>query len=43
MNTHDWLRNLPVVDIESSCKVIEISFNQGTRQGFFSQSNITAV
>ena len=35
MNTHDWLRNLPVVDIESSCKVIEVSFNQGTRKDFF--------
>jgi len=35
MNTHDWLRNLPVADIESSCKVIEVSFNQGTRKDFF--------
>jgi cell fate regulator YaaT (PSP1 superfamily) len=35
MNTHDWLRNLPVVNVESSCKVIEISFNQGTRKDFF--------
>ena len=35
MNTHDWLRNLPVADMESSCKVIEISFNQGTRKDFF--------
>jgi cell fate regulator YaaT (PSP1 superfamily) len=35
MNTHDWLRNLPVADMESSCKVIEISFSQGTRKDFF--------
>ncbi|HKB45360.1 MAG TPA: regulatory iron-sulfur-containing complex subunit RicT [Chitinophagaceae bacterium] len=35
MNTHDWLRNLPVADMESSCKVIEVSFNQGTRKDFF--------
>lgn len=35
MNTHDWLRNLPVADLESSCKVVEISFNKGTRKDFF--------
>jgi cell fate regulator YaaT (PSP1 superfamily) len=35
MNTHDWLRNLPIADIESACKVIEVSFNQGTRKDFF--------
>ncbi len=35
MNTHDWLRNLPIVDVESSCKVVEISFNKGTRKDFF--------
>lgn len=35
MNTHDWLRNLPVVDAHSTCKVIEVSFNKGTRKDFF--------
>ncbi|HEX7847051.1 MAG TPA: hypothetical protein VF476_14720 [Chitinophagaceae bacterium] len=35
MNTHDWLRNMPIADIESSCKVVEISFNKGTRKDFF--------
>jgi cell fate regulator YaaT (PSP1 superfamily) len=35
MNTHDWLRNLPVVDNASACKVVEISFNKGTRKDFF--------
>lgn len=35
MNTHDWLRNLPIADIESSCKVIEVSFNNGSRKDFF--------
>ena len=35
MNTHDWLRNLPVSDVASACKVIEVSFNQGTRKDFF--------
>jgi cell fate regulator YaaT (PSP1 superfamily) len=35
MNTHDWLRNLPIADIDSSCKVVEVSFSQGTRKDFF--------
>jgi cell fate regulator YaaT (PSP1 superfamily) len=35
MNTHDWLRNLPMVDVDSSCNVIEVSFNKGTRKDFF--------
>ncbi len=35
MNTHDWLRNLPVADLQTSCKVVEISFNKGTRKDFF--------
>ena len=39
MNTHDWLHNMPVADIESSCKVIEIRFNHGSRKDFF--RNIT--
>src|SRR6187549_410797 len=35
MNTYDWLRNLPISDVATSCKVIEVSFNQGTRKDFF--------
>jgi cell fate regulator YaaT (PSP1 superfamily) len=35
MNTHDWLHNLPMPDEQSSCKVIEVSFSQGTRKDFF--------
>jgi cell fate regulator YaaT (PSP1 superfamily) len=35
MNTHDWLRNLPVSDLETACKVVEVSFNKGTRKDFF--------
>ena len=30
MNVHDWLINLPFADPESSCKVIEMSFNNGS-------------
>ena len=35
MNTHDWLRNLPMSDFASACKVIEVTFSQGTRKDFF--------
>lgn len=35
MNTYDWLHNLPMADLDSSCKVIEVSFNKGTRKDFF--------
>src|SRR5678816_4133938 len=35
MNTYDWLRNLPIADLDSSCKIIEVSFNKGTRKDFF--------
>ena len=35
MNVHDWLMNLPFSDPESNCKVIEVSFNNGSRKDFY--------
>ncbi len=35
LNVHDWLANLPFADPESSCKVVEVSFNNGSRKDFF--------
>ena len=35
LNAHDWLYNMPVADIDSSCKVVEVSFNNGSRKDFF--------
>ena len=35
LNVHDWLRNLPFSDPESTCKVVEISFKQGSRKDFY--------
>lgn len=35
LNAHDWLYNLPIADIDGSCKVIEVSFNSGSRKDFF--------
>jgi cell fate regulator YaaT (PSP1 superfamily) len=37
---HDWLANLPFHDPESSCKVIEISFNQGSRKEFYRNTSL---
>lgn len=35
LNVHDWLRNLPFHDPNSSCKVVEISFQQGSRKDYY--------
>lgn len=35
LNVHDWLVNLPFADPGGSCKVIEVSFNNGSRKDFF--------
>src|SRR6478609_9330525 len=35
MNAYDWLQNLPFADIESACKVVEVSFNNGSRKDFY--------
>lgn len=39
MNVHDWLANLPFSDPESSCRIVEVSFNNGSRKDYF--KNIT--
>ncbi len=35
MNVHDWLANLPFSDTESSCRIVEITFNNGSRKDYF--------
>jgi len=35
MNAHDWLRNMPVADAGDECRVVEVSFNRGSRKDFF--------
>src|SRR5260221_1973726 len=35
LNVHDWLANLPFSDPESGCRIVEISFNQGSRKDFY--------
>ena len=40
MNVHDWLLNMPVADIMDECKVIEVSFNHGSRKDFFRNTTL---
>ncbi|MES2372232.1 MAG: regulatory iron-sulfur-containing complex subunit RicT [Bacteroidota bacterium] len=40
LNVHDWLLNLPFSDPESTCKVIEVSFKQGSRKEFFRNTTL---
>ncbi|CAN5603913.1 regulatory iron-sulfur-containing complex subunit RicT [soil metagenome] len=40
LNVHDWLMNLPFSDPESTCKIIEVSFNQGSRKEFFRNNTL---
>jgi cell fate regulator YaaT (PSP1 superfamily) len=35
MNVYDWLADLPFSDPESSCRILEVSFNQGSRKDFY--------
>src|SRR5664279_1685323 len=40
MNVHDWLANLPFSDLDSSCRIIEVSFNQGSRKDYFRNNSL---
>ncbi len=40
MNVFDWLLNLPVNDEDAACKVVEVSFNNGSRKDFFRNSTV---
>jgi cell fate regulator YaaT (PSP1 superfamily) len=40
MNVHDWLMNLPFSDPESTCKIIEMSFNRGSRKEFYRNNTL---
>ncbi len=40
LNVHDWLLNLPFADPESNCKVIELSFNNGSRKDFYRNNTL---
>ena len=40
MNVHDWLLNMPIADVMDECKVIEVSFNHGSRKDFFRNTTL---
>lgn len=40
MNVHDWLANLPFSDPESGCRIIELSFNNGSRKDFYRNTTL---
>lgn len=40
LNVFDWLANLPFSDPESSCRVVEVSFNNGSRKEFFRNNTL---
>jgi cell fate regulator YaaT (PSP1 superfamily) len=35
LNVYDWLANLPFNDPESGCRIVEVSFNQGSRKDYY--------
>ena len=40
MNVYDWLANLPFADPESNCRIVELSFNNGSRKDFFKNTSL---
>ncbi|MBX3254411.1 MAG: hypothetical protein KF862_09745 [Chitinophagaceae bacterium] len=40
MNVHDWLTNLPMADADMTCRIIEVSFNKGSRKEFFRNTTV---
>src|SRR5689334_23121136 len=40
LNTYDWLRNLPISDAGVACRVVEVSFNQGSRKDFYRNQSL---
>lgn len=40
MNVYDWLANLPFSDPESTCRVVEVSFNNGSRKDYYRNSTV---
>lgn len=40
MNVYDWLVNLPFSDNDTACKIVEVSFNNGSRKDFFRNTTI---
>ncbi len=35
MNVYDWLKNMPFANDDNTCKIVEVSFKQGSRKDYF--------
>ncbi|MEO9051678.1 MAG: regulatory iron-sulfur-containing complex subunit RicT [Ginsengibacter sp.] len=40
MDVYDWLADLPIDDVENNCRILEISFNQGSRKDFYKNNTV---
>ena len=40
LNVHDWLANLPFSDPDSDCRILEITFNNGSRKDFYRNNTL---
>ncbi len=40
LNVHDWLANLPFSDPEGSCRIVEVTFNNGSRKDFYRNNSL---
>lgn len=43
LNVYDWLSNLPIADERDRCRVIEVSFNHGSRKDFFRNNTLIPI
>ncbi|MFN5914802.1 MAG: stage 0 sporulation family protein [Chitinophagaceae bacterium] len=40
LNVHDWLANLPFTDPAVSCRIVEVTFNNGSRKEYFRNTTL---
>jgi cell fate regulator YaaT (PSP1 superfamily) len=40
MNAYDWLANLPMNDAGDICRIVEVSFNNGSRKDFYRNNSL---
>ncbi|MEJ8841659.1 regulatory iron-sulfur-containing complex subunit RicT [Lacibacter sp. H375] len=40
LNVHDWLANLPFSDPDSDCRIVEVTFNNGSRKEFYRNNTL---
>ncbi len=40
MNAYDWLVNLPISSADTMCRIVEVSFNNGSRKDYYRNSTI---